>query len=186
MKAQIVYGSHYGSAKAYAQALAASLRIECLDYRDLPPQTKTDLLLYVGSLYAGGMVGLAKSLRAYDPQKVKGLFIISVGLADPQDRKNLEKIKRDIQGQVPPAWREKMTLFHLRGRIDYKSLNIKHQVMMKVLYHRLKTKAPQELKEEDRALLKTYGQTLDYMDLASLDPVLKGYRALVDQLEGLS
>lgn len=71
MKSVIIFGSQYGSAKQYAEALSEKLNIDCFDYRKLKSDKKYDTILYIGSLYAGGVLGLAKTLKAYSVNDLK-------------------------------------------------------------------------------------------------------------------
>ena len=58
MNSVILYGSHYGSARRYAQALAESTGIVAVPYTDAPRLSDKHAIVYVGALYAGGVLGL--------------------------------------------------------------------------------------------------------------------------------
>ena len=53
----IVYGSQYGTAKKYAQKLAAKTGFDLLDYEDVKDLKDCQTLIYIGALYAGGCAG---------------------------------------------------------------------------------------------------------------------------------
>lgn len=101
MKSVIIFGSQYGSAKQYAEVLSEKLNIDCFDYRKLKSDKKYDIIIYVGSLYAGGVLGLAKTLKGYSANTLKKILIITVGIADPNDIENAENIQNNIYKQLP-------------------------------------------------------------------------------------
>ncbi|HJB04447.1 MAG TPA: flavodoxin domain-containing protein, partial [Candidatus Merdibacter merdigallinarum] len=64
MKKLIVYGSHYGSTQHYAQKFAELTDLPVVSYKELPDLTEYDLIIHFGGLYAGGVLGLKKTLKA--------------------------------------------------------------------------------------------------------------------------
>ena len=63
MKSVILYGSRYGSARRYAQELSKQTDIPAVSYQEAPPLSKLETIVYIGALYAGGVLGLTKTLR---------------------------------------------------------------------------------------------------------------------------
>ena len=103
MKSVIIFGSEYGSSRQYAKMLSQHLQIECFDYKAFNVSDKCDVLIYIGSLYAGGVKGLVKTLNNYPSNHYKKLFVVTVGIADPNDLKNTETIKTKIYEQIPKS-----------------------------------------------------------------------------------
>ena len=118
MKSIIIYGSKYGSSKKYAEMLSQNLGIDHFDYKEFNMSNKYDVLIYIGALYAGGVKGLAKTLSNYPPDNYKKLIIVTVGIADPKDLKNVESIKMSIYKQLPKNLNKDIELFHIRGSLD--------------------------------------------------------------------
>ena len=80
MNAIILYGSRYGAARRYAEALAAKMGITAEPYRTKRNLSACDTVIYFGSLYAGRVTGLANTAaRLSEGQSV---IIVTVGLAD--------------------------------------------------------------------------------------------------------
>lgn len=181
MKSVIIFGSQYGSAKQYAEALSEKLNIDCFDYRKLKSDKKYDTILYVGSLYAGGVLGLAKTLKEYSVNDLKKILIVTVGIADPNDIENIENIKNSIYKQLPSHLNKNVELFHLRGRLDYSKLNSKHKIMMKLLHHFSKKIPIEEQNEETKTFIATYNQTVDFVDFNSLECVVERYSQLMKE-----
>ena len=67
----------------------------------------------------------------------------------------------------------KIALFHLRGGIDYGKLGFVHRSMMAMLKRSLGSKSEQDLTDEDRQILATYGKIVDFTDRASVRPIIE-------------
>ena len=124
MNGVILYGSHYGSARRYAQALAESTGIVAVPYANAPQLAGKHTIVYVGALYAGGVLGLSKTFRGFSPQEGQTILIVTVGLADPNDPENRANIRTALQRQLSAEVLQRAKLFHLRGGIDYSKLSL--------------------------------------------------------------
>ena len=176
MKSLIIYGSHYGTTKRYAEKLAQMANIPIANYKDIKELIGYDLVIHFGGLYAGGVTGLKRTVKLL-PQNAK-FIIVTVGLADVDDENNTNNIKKALSKQVPEEILKSTLIFHLRGGIDYKELNLKHRMMMAFLYSRLK-KLPEEKKTpEIKALIETYNSKVDFIDYASLNQIIKAIKQI--------
>ncbi len=170
MKKLIIYGSEYGTTKAYAAKFSEMTSIPMVDTKDMVALSEYDVIIHFGGLYAGGVKGLKKTIKAM-PDCAK-LVIVTVGLADPTDKENTDSIKRSIRKQVPEKIYHNTQVFHLRGGIDYSQLSLTHKAMMTMLYKKAK-KLPEEKKTaEIRAMIETFNKKVDFTDFASLLPIL--------------
>ena len=79
----IIYGSQYGSSRRYAEKLSEQTGIPAVSYKDAPDLSGRSVVVYLGSLYAGGVLGLSKTLRGFSLQDGQKLILVTVGLADP-------------------------------------------------------------------------------------------------------
>ena len=157
VKGLVLYGSKYGSTRRYAQELARRLGFDCLDHRQATGQEagQYPVIVYGGGLYAGGVTGLKQTCRRMDQ-------------AGPG---------RAAQQQDAGAAHR---FFYLRGAMDYSALSAAHRAMMWGLVQKLKhTPAPRRT-PEDEQLLATYGQRIDFVDLASLEPLCQALTAAVE------
>ncbi len=172
MECIIIYGSQYGSTRRYAEKLSAQTGIPAVSYKQAPNLSPMKTIIYMGGLYAGGVLGLAKTLRNYSLQDGQKLFLVTVGLADPKDSENQGNIYASLQRQLPPELLAQAKIFHLRGGIHYQKLSFGHRTMMKLLYQSLR-KAPLEKQTaENRALIETYGKQVDFTDFGALEPII--------------
>ena len=173
MGAIIIYGSCYGTAKIYAEALAERLKCEALPYDKIKEPDEYEEVIYVGGLYAGGIMGMAKTAKKISADKCKRFVVITVGLADPADEKNVENIRKAAIRQIPNSLADRTEFYHLRGGIDYEKLSFKHRMMMKMLYEQVKKQPVGEQDADTRAMIETYGQKVSFVDLACLDNIVK-------------
>ena len=181
MSTVILYGSRYGTSRRYAQALAERTGLPCYPADQAARAEGCAELVYVGGLYAGGVCGLGRALRALAPDPARRYLIATVGLADPHDAENIRNIRTALQARLPKPVLDNARLFHLRGGIDYSRLNFAHRTMMRLLYAAAKNQPPEQQNAETRAMIETYGKAVDFVDLAALGPIVQ---ALAGQGDG--
>ncbi len=171
MKKQlIIYGSRYGSARRYAERLAEMTGLEAVEYKAVKDLGDYDRIVYLGSLYAGGVTGLKQTVGKMSPQQE--LIVATVGLADPTDAANVAHIRQSIKDQIPAHFYDESRLFHLRGAIDYTKLNLKYRLMMSLLAKKVAKLSEEQQNAETRAMLDTYGKQVDFVDFSSLQPIV--------------
>lgn len=59
----IIYDTQYGSTFQYAEKLSERTNIPAVNYKKAPDLSGMRTIIYMGGLYAGGVPGLAKTLR---------------------------------------------------------------------------------------------------------------------------
>ena len=169
MKTIILYGSQYGTTKRYAEKLAGLTDLPAVSYEKAPDLAGCEQIVYLGGLYAGGVKGLKQTAKKF-PAGVR-LILVTVGLADVQDKQNVENIRRSVRRQLPAEVLQNTAFFHLRGGIDYSRLNLTHKTMMKLLYNHARKLPPEKQTAETRAMIETFGTQVDFVDFASLRPI---------------
>ena len=172
MNSIIIYGSHYGTTKQYAEELSRQTNIERVSFKNVKEINNYDKIIYLGALYAGGVLGMAKTLNKLNNISNKTIIIATVGLADPTDEVNKNNIRNNIKIQLKKEVFENAKIFHLRGGIDYTQLNFVHKTMLKLLYNRIK-KLPEEKKTpEDKAMIDTYNKKVNFIEFSTLDKII--------------
>ncbi len=96
---------------------------------------------------------------------------MTVGLADVSDTENIKNIRNSVRKQVPEHLLKSLSVFHLRGGIDYGKLHFKHKIMMKMVYRSVKSKPTESLTQEDKAFIETYNKKVDFVDYDSLNQI---------------
>ena len=173
MERVILYGSHYGSTLQYAKKLSELTDIPAVHYKDAFDLSGMHTIIYMGGLYAGGVLGLAKIFRKFTPQEVQKIILITVGLSDPDEPENRENIRKAIQKQLPSNLLYQAKLFHLHGGIDYQRLSLGHRTIMALLYRSLRKIPLDQQRAETRALIETYGKQVNYIDFGALEAIIQ-------------
>ena len=103
-----------------------------------------------------------KSLPAID----RPLALVTVGMT-------LVDVARhdDAPGTLLGDRAGQVTRFYLPGRLNYSELTTTHRWTMKALVGALRLK--RERTENEQALVDSYGQDIDRVDLTLLDPVVQ-------------
>lgn len=170
MKKIIIYGSHYGTTKCYAEKLSEMTGIPVISYEDIKDLSTYDEIIHFGGLYAGGVKGLKTTIKAL-PQNAN-LIIVTVGLADVTNKENTEHIKKSVSQQVPQPILDRTKIIHLRGGIDYSKLSFIHKTMMSFVYKKAKNTPEEQKTAELREMIQTYNQKVDFTDFSSLQQVI--------------
>lgn len=168
----ILYGSHYGTTKQYAEELSRRTNIEVSSFKTIKDINQYDTIIYLGGLYAGGVLGMAKTLKNLNDVSHKKIILVTVGLADPTDEVNKNNIRNNIKRQLKKEVFEKAKIFHLRGGIDYSKLNFGHKTMLRLLYNSIKNLPEERQTAEDKAMIETYNKNVNFIDFSSLDDII--------------
>ena len=174
----IIYGSRYGSTRRYAENLSEKTGIPAVSYTHAPNLALLNTVIYLGGLYAGGVVGLAKTMRHFSLREEQNLFIVTVGLADPTDAKNQDNIRSSLQKQLSKEQYQRAKIFHLRGGIDYAQLKLYHRLAMWMLYQSIRHLPAEKQTEENMGMIETYGKKVDFVDFDTLFPLVEEIKAL--------
>ena len=168
----VIYGSQYGSAEKYAKELSKRIGCECIRYEDIRDINVYTTLIYIGSLYAGGVQGMKKTLKKLSSLENKKIVIATVGLADPTNKENIENIRANMKRQLTDELYEKAEIFHLRGAIDYSKISFLHKKMMGLLCKKAANLPEKKKNAEVRAMLETCKKQVDFIDFDSLSPIV--------------
>ncbi len=169
----IIYGSKYGSSKKYAEELSRRTGIEVQPFEKVRDINIYDTIVYIGSLYAGGIRGLKKTFFRLKNASSKKILIATVGLADPADSLYSEHIRNGLRKQVPEEVYENMKFYHLRGAIDYSMLSFVHKIMLS-LFYKMSRKLPEEKKTADiKTMIETYNTKSDFINFETLSVIEK-------------
>ena len=166
MPTVITYGSHYGSTEHYARKFAEHTGFPVFSYREVNGLSAYARVIHFGALYAGGVLGLRQIASLLTPNME--FVIVTVGLADVQDRENIQNVRNAIRRQLPEDVFRRAVLFHLRGVMDYGKLNHKHRVMMALLCARVRGLPDEKKTAEMQAMLETYGKQVSFVEDAAV------------------
>ena len=168
----IIYGSLYGTTKQYAMELSEKTNIKAENYKNIKNIDEYETIIYIGALYAGGVLGMSKTLNKILNCANKKIIIVTVGLADPMNKENINNIENNMKKQLPNEIYEKASIYHLRGGIDYSKLNFLHKTMMRILYKKIKSLPEEKKTSEDKAMVDSYNQKVNFVDFSSLENII--------------
>ena len=167
----IIYGSEYGSTKRYAERLSEITGIEAVNYKEAKNIGDYKRVVYLGGLFAGGVMGLKKTVSKMTSQQE--LVLATVGMTDPNETTYFEGIRKALKAQLQASFYDENKIFHLRGAIDYSQLGFKHRIMMKMFHSMMLKKPESELIADAKAMLETYGKQVDFVDYDGLKPIIE-------------
>lgn len=171
----VVYDSQYGFTEKYARWIGEECQCSCIQRKDVKPEQlqKYEKILYGGGLYAGGVSGLKWFAKQLPALTGKQIAIFTCGLADPSDPENTAHIRQEMAKILPGQQMNSLSIFHLRGGIDYGRLSFVHKCMLEMMYRIMKKKNAESQKEENQAFLETYGKAVDYTNQAAIQPLVE-------------
>jgi menaquinone-dependent protoporphyrinogen IX oxidase len=171
-KTAVIYKSKYGHTKQYAEWIAESLEADLFEDDKIKSSELShyDKIIYGGGLYAGGINGAAIISKNFKSIKDKNLIVFTVGLASPEDPGIYTAI---IEKAFTEEMRKNIKFFHFRGGINYRELGMVHKGMMAMLKKMVEKKTEEEMTEEDKQMLATYGDQVDFSDRKSVEPLLE-------------
>lgn len=170
----VIYESKYGFTRRYAEWIAEALSCEIFERKYFHPEDfrRYDTVIYGGGLYAGKVNGIKLLTQNFSLLNGKNIILFTCGLMDPHDQFNVDHIRKSLTQTLSPDIMDALHIFHLRGGIDYSGLSLTHKAMMHMLRKMLSGKAPQDLREEDKVLLDTYGKSIDFTEQEMLQPLI--------------
>ena len=164
----ILYGSRYGTAQRYAKELSKRTNINAVSFENVQ-----DINMYDKIIYAGSVLGLAKTFKKIKDASGKTIILVTIGLSDPLDDKNIHAIEKNMHNQIPnEIFKSIKKIFHFRGAIDYNKLSFGHKTMMKLLYNAIKNKPKEALTAVDRAIIETYNKKVDFTNFQELEKII--------------
>lgn len=177
-KTIVIYCSRYGYTKRYAQWIAEALHCPLKDAGQIKPADLADFntIIYGGGLYAGGVSGISLLTKNARLLQTKNVILFTCGLADPKDPANIASIKNALSKVLSPQMQEHMTIFHLRGGIDYPRLSLVHRIMMAMMRRMILKKGPSGQRGENRQFLETYGKKVDFTDKNAISGITDAAR----------
>ncbi len=169
MNIAVIYKSRYGATKQYAEWIATALHADLLEHDEADAKTfaNHDCVVYGGGLYAGGILGI-DLMRKFP---AKRLVLFTVGLANPKTADYRGIVRKNLTGPLAGA-----PIFHLRGGIDYHRLGTLHRVLMAILKCLLWWKPASARTADEKELLATYGQAVDFADCSAIAPLVEHVR----------
>jgi menaquinone-dependent protoporphyrinogen IX oxidase len=170
-KTAVLYKSFYGTTKKYAEWIAQEASADLFEIgRADPEQLKNyKTIVICGGLYAGGMLGKDFIKKHHEALCNKKWIVVAVGATLKSDAA-VDELKAK---NLPLEMRQTTPFFLLRGGMDYKKMNPLHRAMMWMMKNSLKNKKPEDLDDDAKGVLATYGKTVDFTNINAVIPIIE-------------
>lgn len=180
MNIVIIYKSSYGFTQTYAQWLAHDLQADLFSAKNINSTIlqQYQTIIYGGGLYAGGVNGLSLLTKNFPLLKDKNLYLFTVGAADVTDLENITNIRNNLKQKLSSEMWEKFHIYHFRGGMRYSKMSFIHRNLMKAVVSMLRKKPEDTLRRDDKDMLATYGQDVDFTDHTSLSQLIADVKAI--------
>ncbi|WP_040211131.1 flavodoxin domain-containing protein [Clostridium polynesiense] len=172
----VVYKSRYGSTETYARWIAEETQGDLLTYDEasLDKLLEYDIIIYGGGLYAGGMLGFKRIKRHYNQLKSKKIVVFSVGAS-----RSTKEVVEDVKNHnFTEEMKSNIELFHLRGALNYQKMNFFDRFLMFMLKKSIERKTVEDRDEDAKALLATYGKSVDFKNSKNIHPITEFIKRL--------
>src|SRR5688572_6812143 len=131
MKGAIIFKTHYGATRNYAEMLSGELNIPVIPAAAVNSETisQYDYLLIGTPVYIGKLL-LKKFLHLYAGElKTKKIFLFVVCGDTVSDEAAQQQI---ISNNVPEIIVPNTRVFFLRGKVIFKELSLQHKIMLRL------------------------------------------------------
>lgn len=175
----VIYKSSYGSTEIYAKWLAEDLGADLLQTDRVKPADlqRYQTIIYGGGLYAGGVNGISLLTKHADIVKDKALYLFTVGAASVSDPENTKAIRSSLEQVLPLPLQKIAHIYHLRGGMCYSKMSFLHRTMMNMMIKMIRKKPEGELGADEKGILETFGQDVDFTDRLAIAPLARDIKA---------
>lgn len=165
MKNIVVYKSKTGYTKTYAQWIGQTLNCQIMTLKE---SRKIDLssydnVIYGGSLYASGVLGLKEVIKRSD---CASIIVFAVG-ATP----NIEGLEEALTQKNSDKGKD-FKLFYLRGGFDFNKLNSLDRFLMKLMKKSIERKNDKDLTPDERGMLAAFTRPVDFTNKDKIQPLI--------------
>ena len=173
MKTVVVYKSKTGFTKKYAEYISETLECPLYDYKssknvDLDDY---DVVIYGGSLYASGILGLKKFKERIKDQE---LIVFAVGATPPKEGLDEELIKSNFSEEE----RKNVKFFYMRGGFNFNSLNLVDKGLMKMMKRSIEKKTQEERTPDEKGMLNAFDNPVDFTRSKNIEPLVDYIRKI--------
>jgi menaquinone-dependent protoporphyrinogen IX oxidase len=169
-----LYFTKYGSTKKYAEWITEELKGDIFGIKNVRHDQlhEYDIILLGSALYAGSIKGINLLVDNYEKIKDKKLVIFTCGVADYSKTQNCDGIYKRLEEAIPKNILDSIKVFYLRGSVNYKKLSLQHKLMMGMVRKMILKKGLDNLNEENKEFLETFGKTVDFTDKNSIKGII--------------
>ncbi len=169
-KVAVVYRSKYGSTEKYASWIAEDVKADIFKANNVKIDTLMgyDTIVFCGGLYAGGLLGFSLIKKNFSSLSGKRMIVVAVGAT----LKKEDEVDQVRDKNITPEMQGKVHFFLLRGGLNYPRMNALDRFLMYLLVKSIKSKKAEELDDDSKGLLATYGKTIDFTNRNAIGPIV--------------
>ncbi|MBD7912785.1 MULTISPECIES: flavodoxin domain-containing protein [Clostridium] len=170
MKTIVIYKSKTGFTKKYAEWIAEELSADIFNISkvNINMLDKYDTIIYGGSLYAVGIIGVNLITKNINKLKGKKIVAFATGASPLRD----EVINEVRDKNFTTEQQKYIKFFYLRGGFNYNKLNLFDKFLMTLLKLKIKNKKKEELSSDEIGMLAVYNRPVDFTDKKNIDKII--------------
>ncbi|MDT2756705.1 flavodoxin domain-containing protein [Enterococcus asini] len=132
MEKVVIYASKSGKAEAVARKIGEVKGYPVVSYKEVPTLTANQEVIYVGSIYAGQILGLEKVAK--ELAKAQHVTMVTVGLMDPELAETKKLRKEAVTKAQSKADFVVTEHLMLQGTLVLEELSFPQRTLMKAMY----------------------------------------------------
>ncbi len=160
METIVIYKSKTGFTKKYAEWIANELLADIFEASkvNINMLGKYDKIVYGGSLYASGILGVKLITKNIDKLRGKKIAVFATGVSPAK-----ESAISDVRNSNFTSDQEKyIKFFYLRGGFDYSKLNFFDKFLMNLLKWKIEKKKKEDLTDDEIGMLTVFNKPTDF------------------------
>lgn len=170
MKSVVIYKSKTGFTRKYAEWIAEELSADLFEASKININMicKYDTIIYGGSLYAVGIIGvklITENINKFEDKKV---VVFATGASPLRD----EVISEIINKNFTFDQQKYIKFFYLRGGFNYSKLNFFDKFLMNLLKWKIKIKKHEELSPDEIGMLNIYDKPVDFTEKKYINQII--------------
>jgi menaquinone-dependent protoporphyrinogen IX oxidase len=175
MKAIVVYTSKYGSTEQYATWIAEELGCKAEKLQNVTQEqlSNYDTIIYGGWIFASSVSGFKKFLALMNPVEQKRLVLFTVGFTSTEEKAFYDEAANKA---MPLQWKERFSVFHLRGNQMYTKMSGVHKLIMKMQKSLIAKKPQSERSADDQFLIDHFGEDIIFVDKKNVAPIVNAVK----------
>ncbi|MBE6087916.1 MAG: flavodoxin [Clostridium beijerinckii] len=170
MKTVVIYKSKTGFTKKYAKWIAEELSADIFNASnvDINMLNEYDTVIYGGSLYAVGIIGIGLIKKNINKIKDKRLIVFATGASPLRDNVINEVINKNFTVDE----QKYIKFFYLRGGFNYNKLSSFDKFLMTLLKWKIKNKKKEDLSADEKGMLAIYNKPVDFTDKKNIGEII--------------
>lgn len=170
MRSIVIYKSKTGFTKKYAQWIAEDLSADIFEVSKVTMSIlmSYDVIIYGGSLYAGGIIGIKLIKENINKLKDKKVVVFATG-ASPLREEIIDEVRNK---NFTKEQQEDIKFFYLRGGFNYSKLNAFDKFLMILLKWKIKNKKKEDLTKDEIGMLAAYEKPVDFTMKKNIEKII--------------